>query len=342
MQSSMDIRPILLCLVCVTALSRAAGAQTAASAGDLNDVSLPRYTIGGAIGTTVGDSGSVALVALQIPVSRHVVTEFEATRHAFDQSVNYRSAGAGYVVNETNQQDGRTAALYGNVLLRAGKPRFVGFMGGGVGYQTTHRHQSSVRVCAASGGATCPPGATAERHAEQKDAGVSGQVLGGVDVPLPNRLTPFAEVRLTLPEVGINVLAGLRYTLFAPAFSSPPLFRAGAARRNTAIRVHLTDGGQRTGRLTELSAQEIAFTDGGQPNVLPLSEVRNVERVSHAARNGAAIGALVGSVLLVSTASRDCDCPNTSGMPLLGAGIGLGIGAIINAATHDRRTVFRR
>ena len=109
----------------------------------------------------------------------------------------------------------------------------------------------------------------------------------------------------------------------------------------TAVRVIAPDS---------VPVAEERTTSSELPPVLPWSDIRRIDKLGHATGRGALIGGGVSLALaLVSIASNDCSgegaaevCTVAGGASILAIPVGTGIGALIGAASHRWKTVYRR
>jgi hypothetical protein len=243
----------------------------------------------------------------------------------------------------------------GNLLVRAGSPRVTGLAGGGFGVQRTDDTLSG-RIEA------CPPTwcitLSAEPTVIRRWRGVA-QVAGGADVALGRGLFAVGSIRWQLaPEAGLEMTGGARVALrsrpartsTAPARQAPPPAPAAGLAALEAVagrdvRVIETGGSRRTGRLLGVTAASLTLRRGGEDVVVPLASVQRVETEPHHARNLAilaAIGGFFGGWLGSCGTGDEEDCWPEVGLMVagIGAGAGLGIGAMMNSAS--RRVLFER
>ena len=286
----------------------------------------PRLTVGVGAGTSWGESGPAALLSIQVPVTRHLVLEGEATRRSYEFGNDVTTLG-------------------GNLLFTVPSSRVSTFAGGGLGvHRTTAQPVSFPIVCAPADSHGC------RLLVRGHDNGIVGQAVGGVEIGVMSRLNAFTTVRVgTAPEDGIRMFAGMRAALLmrdaAPRESARPP-RADLAGRE--IRVMFADGRKQTGRFVALSDTEVTFVatrEKTQATILPLAGVRKVETVSHHARTGAIVGAGVGGVLLAIGYVGDCaDCEDRRVgffFPPIFAGVGAALGGMINVATANRHVLYQ-
>ena len=155
-----------------------------------------------------------------------------------------------------------------------------------------------------------------------------------------NRRCPSASPRRT------GLASFVVLMLLAPSQGSAQVLQSF---EDLALRVNLDDqlrvedqsGGKATGRLTRLTADEIAIQTAAGEKRFTNDTVRAVAVRGYALRKGALIGAGVFAVLgVVAVCSREGsgNCVVRSlGFPLFGAGVGLAMGAFI----PQMRTVYR-
>jgi hypothetical protein len=278
--------------------------------------SIPWLTVGIGGGTGWGESGSVALLSVQIPVSRFVIIESETTRRA------------------PGRWQFETLTTGANILFRAGTPRVSGFVGGGFGVQRSRFAEA--------------------RYSLYPRIGLTHQVTGGVEVPFTRHVLGFGAVRAgTAPEDGVRFFGGVRMPIGSRVLQGPPLspddLASWSERARSAegkeVRVTTVDGVKRTGRLVTLSDAGVVFRTTANDVAISLPDIRKVERVSHGVLNGALIGAIPAGALWFLLSIKGCDdCYEArAGVSILSGvavGAGAGIGALVNAARADRHLIY--
>jgi hypothetical protein len=103
------------------------------------------------------------------------------------------------------------------------------------------------------------------------------------------------------------------------------------------------------GRLRAIAADSLAVDADGAPLRIPLSSVRQIDRVGDSVLGGAAIGAALGGASALGGMALACSntgCADTSSnldprLGLVGALAGAGIGALIDGLHEGRTTVYR-
>jgi hypothetical protein len=154
---------------------------------------------------------------------------------------------------------------------------------------------------------------------------------------------------------GIGTLVG-RVTIFVAlmlAVASPVSAQTLRAFDDLALRVNFGDllrvedqsGVKATGRLTRLTADELAIqTETGEKRFTP-DTARAVAVRGHALRKGALVGAgvfaVLGPVLLCSREARDGSNGDCAIGLLTFAPFGAGVGLALGALTPQMRTVYR-
>jgi len=279
--------------------------------------SIPWLTVGVGGGTGWGQSGSAALLSVQIPISRFVIIESETTRRA-PGSWQFETLTTGV-----------------NLLFRAGTPRVAGFVGGGFGVQRSTFPETG--------------------YSPYPRTGLTQQVTGGVDVLLTRHVLGFGAVRAgTAPEDGVRFFGSVRVPIGARTLKGPTLspdgFAASLEKARSAegkeVRVTTVDGVRRTGMLMTFSDTGIVLRiTTGKDVTVSLPDIRKVERVSHGVRIGALIGSIPAGALWVLLSFKGCDDCNEArgGISLMSAvavGAGAGIGALVNAANADRNVIY--
>jgi hypothetical protein len=286
--------------------------------------SIPWLTVGVAGGTGWGESGSAALLSVQIPISRFVIIESETTRRA------------------PGRWDFDTLTTGANLLFRAGTARVSGFVGGGFGVHRTTFPQ------------TIPLPFPVVRYSPYPRTGLTQQVTGGIEVAVTRHVLGFGAVRAgTAPEDGVRFFGGVRMAIGARVLQGPPLspgdLASSAERARSAagreVRVTTVDGVKRTGRLVTLSDAGVVIRTTANDVGISLPDIRKVERVSHGVRTGALIGSIPAGALWVLLSIKGCgDCyearAGISIMSAVAVGAGAGIGALVNAARADRNLIY--
>jgi hypothetical protein len=139
--------------------------------------------------------------------------------------------------------------------------------------------------------------------------------------------------------------------LLQPAVAHAQETVAAAAATGKDVSAVAINGLRFKGKLVSLSATEVVLAQGSSDLRLPLAEIREVTRASHAVRNGALIGLGsgfgLGLALCVpdgcygdadSAADPTVDVIIIAGM---GAGAGALVGAIMKASSASSRTIYR-
>lgn len=139
---------------------------------------------------------------------------------------------------------------------------------------------------------------------------------------------------------------------------------AAAAQTDTArldlhtgqhIWVAADDGTESAGRIAQLAAGSITIDRPAGPVTLPFSRIRRIE-TGDTLGNGIAIGTVVGFAALGGGAAwiTNTACANEGGtcglttigrlmlFGVVGAGGGAGVGALVDALHHGRRTIYER
>lgn len=109
------------------------------------------------------------------------------------------------------------------------------------------------------------------------------------------------------------------------------------------------DGVRREGRVTSLSPSSLVLLEDGAPITIPFSQIVRVEKSTHHLRNGTLIGLAAGAglgfwAMSAICADEYCYASDWVMVPAfysgLGAAAGVGIGAIVNAATKHGNVIY--
>lgn len=119
---------------------------------------------------------------------------------------------------------------------------------------------------------------------------------------------------------------------------------ASAPKPGTRIEVIDRAGAPTKGRLLDVSPDAVLLVSDGTTRELPLAETSLIRRDGDPVWDGAAWGGgLLGLMLLGYNGDCD-DCysgAHLAGARLFFAGIGAGVGALIDAAIRDRRVLYQ-
>jgi hypothetical protein len=271
--------------------------------------------------------GSGLLASAQFPLTSHVYLEGAFTHQWHDRF--------GY-------QHLEISALGANLIFRAGSPRWGGYVGAGLGVERSRLDQEALSPL---------PGSLASGRFTRH--GLAGLVLGGAEASVAPRLTTFGEARWRSDlrdGSRFGIAGGLRAALSTrpPTEQKPVAVGTRTARPGKEVRVTLSEGEKRSGRLVALTSSEVAIVERGTTVTLALDRVQRVEIVTHHARTGTLVGvAWAGYVWIAVAATRDscADCEDgpsvATAMTPIALGAGAGIGALINAATRNRHLLYQ-
>ena len=99
----------------------------------------------------------------------------------------------------------------------------------------------------------------------------------------------------------------------------------------------LVDGRTERGKLEAFLPFEVTL----EGKVIPLADVRRIEKVGHATRNAVAIGFLAALPTLLALGSVDLGSDMTLVIVGAGVGAGIGVGAVIDAVRKPGNVVCR-
>jgi hypothetical protein len=272
-------------------------------------------------------AGSGFLASAQFPLTSNVYVEGAFSHRWHDRFGSQRLA---------------ISTLGANLIVRAGSSRWGGYLGAGLGVERSRLDQKALL--------DWPIGPAPGRFTRYGPAAV---VLGGAEASVARRLQAFGEVRVRsdLRDTSrFGIAGGLRAALSTrpPTEQKPVAVGTRAARGRTEVRITLSDGQKRVGRLVALTQSDVAFVDGGTVVTLGIGRVTRVEIVTHYARTGTLIGAAwagLGWIMVAGTRDSCADCEDgpyaATIMTPIALGAGAGIGAFINAATRHRHVLYQ-
>jgi hypothetical protein len=134
-------------------------------------------------------------------------------------------------------------------------------------------------------------------------------------------------------------LAGLRVALRTTdvVAEEPVRFPDPNRAQGKDIRVRLNDGTTHRGKLVAFSASEVALDS----QTVPLADVREIEKVSHAVRNATLIS-LLAAVPTILVLGPAFDMGNDMVFAITGAGVasGIAVGAVIGAVRKPGNVIY--
>lgn len=148
-----------------------------------------------------------------------------------------------------------------------------------------------------------------------------------------------------MPATWELLVAGL---LAAQSTAADP--QAAAPVLKPQEQVEVTDNRQTIrGRMVEATTDSLVLQRDGCRVSLPFAMIQRIDRVGDSLLNGTAIGAALGggsALALMVKLCANTQCADTSAnldprITLLGTLMGAGVGALIDAAFHARKTVYR-
>lgn len=109
------------------------------------------------------------------------------------------------------------------------------------------------------------------------------------------------------------------------------------------------DGVRREGRIASFSTSALTLVEDGVPTTIPFSQIMRVEKSTHHLRNGTLIGLAAGAGLGMAAVASFCADEGCYPVDFLlvggfygglGAAAGVGVGAIIKAATKHGQVIY--
>jgi hypothetical protein len=274
--------------------------------------------------------------AVEIGITRHASVEAEVVRWVSPDAPGFQFDG-----RQAFEIGRRETTIAGaNLFFRAGWRRLSGFAGGGLGAHVIRERFE--RPVDSVGRLVGDPAFGSVRSTE-----LGLQVVGGAELALTSRVRTFVGLRGQLrPDPNVGVSAGVRVVLRTRRGETRPALDASGRSQSIgrAVTVIGMDGRRRGGRLVSLSDAEVVIA-GAAVARIPLSGVERIERQAHWARNLSLAGAAFFGGVALGYCANDCGAEGLSILLVeaaIAAGAGLGIGAMINAATSDGRTIYRR
>lgn len=152
-----------------------------------------------------------------------------------------------------------------------------------------------------------------------------------------------------------TALLALTLVLPAPHAFAQETSRTAGIDVHVGQRVWITtdDGAEHAGRIDQLTPAAIALDRGAGATLVPLARIRRIE-ATDTLGNGIAIGTAAGFAGLGGVAAwvTNAACDNEGGtcglstigrltlFGIVGAGAGAGVGALVDALHHGRRTIY--
>ena len=291
-------------------------------------------------------SDGLALVgSMQARLKRFLVLEGEVTRwSAFD---DFRQLPGAALVPGLPPVEHRARKVWtagANLLLRAGTSRVTGFFGGGLSVRSAKENPPPILICNAGSGG--PPTCRPSDSGDQTNTSLTPQLLFGGEFWVTPRLAAYGGARFAFAADtfrstgGIAPLAGLRVALRTTdvvAEEQPRLSDPNRAQGED-VRVTLNDGTVYRGKLVGFSASEVALDS----RAVPLADVREVEKVSHAVRNATLIGLLAAiPTFLTLGPAFDMGTPDVLTITATGVVGGITAGAVIGGVRKPGNVIYR-
>jgi hypothetical protein len=278
--------------------------------------------------------GPALVGSVQARLSRILFLEGEATRWTVVDDF------------ETSDHDREALTIGANLLIRTGTSRVTGFFGGGLGVRVGREASSSTfTICAPGPGrSSFCTGETISQSRHQTETSLSPQFLVGGEFWVTRRLAAYGGARFAFgadssrSTAGLAPLAGVRVALRTTDVApQPSRFPDSNRAVGKDVRVTLNDGTTVRGKLEALSASEVTF----KGTVIPLADVRRVEKVGHATRNAAVIGLLAGvPTLLILGPAADMGGDMALTIVAAGVGGGIAVGAVLDAAHKPGHVLY--
>ena len=231
-----------------------------------------------------------------------------------------------------------------NLLLRAGTSRVTGFFGGGASGRYARENWPPILVCRPGSGG--PPTCMLDEPGDPTSTSLTPQYVFGGEFWVTPRLAAYGAARFAYAADrrrqtgGIAPLAGLRVSLRttdAVAEEQPRLSDPNRAQGKD-VRVTLSDGTIHRGKLVAFSASEVTLDS----RAVPLADIREVEKVSHAVRNATLIS-LLAAVPTFLTLGPAFDMGTGDVLVITATGVAGGItaGAVIGGVRQPGNVIYR-
>ena len=229
-----------------------------------------------------------------------------------------------------------------NLLLRAGTRRVTGFFGGGAGVRFARENWPPILICRPGSGG--PPTCTLDEPGDPTSTSLTPQYLFGGEFWVTPRLAAYGGARfaygsdLRRETSGIAPHAGLRVALrTTDVVEERPTSDPNRAQGKD-VRVTLNDGTTHRGQLVAFSASDVKLSS----RAVPLADVREVEKVSHAVRNATLIS-LLAAVPTFLTLGPAFDLGQGDAFAITAAGIAGGItaGVVIGGVRKPGNVIYR-
>ena len=288
--------------------------------------------------------GPALVGSMQARLMRFLFVEGEVTRwSAFD---HFRLPPGITLVPGLPSEEYRVRKVWtagANLMLRAGTSRVTGFFGGGLGVRFSRENWPPVLVCRPGSGG--PPTCTLGEPGDPTSTGLTPQFLFGGEFWVTPRLAAYGAARfaygsdLRRRTGGIAPLAGLRVALrTTDVVDAQPRLSDPNRAQGKDVRVTLNDGTTHRGKLVAFSASDVKLSGRS----VPLADIREVEKVSHAVRNATLIS-LLAAVPTFLTVGPAFDAGPGDAFVFTATGIAGGItaGAVIGGVRKPGNVIYR-
>jgi hypothetical protein len=291
------------------------------------------------------DSDGPALVgSVQARLNRFLVLEGEVINWSAFDDLRSRPASTVPGLPTADDHVRKVWTVGANLLVRGGTSRVTGFFGGGLGIRNAQEDSAPSLVCRY--GAEGLPVCTVIHSSLQTSTNLTPQFLVGGEFWLTPRLALYGGERFAYGSdrfrstAGIAPFAGLRVALRTTdvVAEEPVRISDPNGAQGKDIRVTLNDGTTHRGKLVAFSACQVTLDS----HAVPLAEVREIEKVSHAVRNATVIG-LLAAVPAILTFGPAFDMGMGDVLTIVGAGVagGIGVGAVIGAIRKPGNVIYR-
>jgi hypothetical protein len=288
--------------------------------------------------------GPALVAAMQARLKRFLFLEGEVTRwSAFD---HFRLPPGVNPFPGLPSEEYRTRKVWtagANLLLRAGTSRVTGFFGGGLGVRFARENWPPVLICrpGSGGPATC----SLDEPGDSTSTSLTPQYLFGGEFWVTPRLAAYGAARfaygsdLRRETGGIAPLAGLRVAVrTTDVVEARPRLSDPNSAQGKDVRVTVKDGTTHRGKLVAFSASDVKL----RSRSVPLADLREVEKVSHAVRNATLIS-LLAAIPTFLTLGPAFDAGPSDAFVMTATGIAGGItaGAVIGGVRKPGDVIYR-
>jgi hypothetical protein len=284
--------------------------------------------------------------SVQTRLKRFLVLEGAVTRWSVFDDFSTFPPGVTIVsgVSSAEYRARKVWTVGANLLLRGGTSRVTGFFGGGLSLRFADHDSCCLVICRPGAGG--PPVCSEPTSQSLTTTSLSPQFLVGGEFWVTPRLAAYGGARFAFASdqwretAGFAPLAGLRVALRTTNVVAEEPVRLPDPNRAQGkdIRVTLNDGTTHRGKLVAFSASQVTLDS----QAVPLADVREIEKVSHAVRN-ATIISLLAAVPTFLALGPAFDMGNDVVFAVVGPGVasGIAVGAVIAAVRKPGNVIYR-